>query len=88
MLSSLEKSINYIDTKDKATANILVLMPGEGVNRKNVIRDLVYGSWCNGRRRGGTQMPPVNCLYVATILMEDGHQVQFLDAQIDCLAYQ
>ena len=88
MLSSLEKSIDHIETKNKATANILVLMPGEGINRKNVIRDLVYGSWCNGRRIGGTQMPPVNHLYVATILKEDGHQVQFVDAQIDYLAYR
>jgi anaerobic magnesium-protoporphyrin IX monomethyl ester cyclase len=88
MLSSLENSTNRMKTKNKATANILVLMPGEGVNRKNVIRDLVYGSWCNGRRIGGTQMPPVNHLYVATILKEDGHQVQFIDAQVDYLAYQ
>ena len=33
-------------------------------------------------------MPPVNHLYVATILKEDGHQVQFIDAQIDYQAYQ
>ena len=62
MLTSLENSTDQIKVEGKATANILVLMPGEGVNRKNVIRDLVYGSWCNGRRIGGTQMPPVNHL--------------------------
>jgi anaerobic magnesium-protoporphyrin IX monomethyl ester cyclase len=88
MLSSLEKPVIHIEKKNTIMANILVLMPGEGVNRKNVIRDLVYGSWCNGRRIGGTQMPPVNHLYVATILKEDGHKVQFIDAQIDYASYQ
>tara|TARA_Y100001960_G_C14742303_1_gene863662 strand:- start:709 stop:2217 length:1509 start_codon:yes stop_codon:yes gene_type:complete len=88
MLTSLENSIDPPKTESKATVNILVLMPGEGVNRKNVIRDLVYGSWCNGRRIGGTQMPPVNHLYVATMLKQDGHQVQFVDAQTDYPAYQ
>ena len=88
MLTSLENSTDQIKVEGKAAANILVLMPGEGINRKNVIRDLVYGSWCNGRRIGGTQMPPVNHLYVATMLKEDGHQVQFIDAQVDYASYQ
>lgn len=67
----------------KTKADILVLIPGDGINKKNMIRDLVYGCWCNGRRIGGMQMPPVNHLYVATILNEDGHNVRFIDGQID-----
>ena len=67
----------------KTKADILVLIPGDGINKKNMIRDLVYGCWCNGRRIGGMQMPPVNHLYTATILKDDGHNVQFIDGQID-----
>jgi radical SAM superfamily enzyme YgiQ (UPF0313 family) len=68
--------------------NILVLAPGEGGKQKNVVRDFVYGCWCNGRRIGGTQMPPLNNLYVSTILKDAGHDVRFIDAQVEYQAYE
>ncbi|PIR00668.1 MAG: B12-binding domain-containing radical SAM protein [Nitrospinae bacterium CG11_big_fil_rev_8_21_14_0_20_45_15] len=88
MLTEVEKLPSPTTTKSRRSASILVLLPGDGINKKNVIRDLVYGCWCNGRRIGGMQMPPVNHLYVATMLKEDGHEVHFIDAQIDYAAYQ
>jgi radical SAM superfamily enzyme YgiQ (UPF0313 family) len=47
---------------------------------KNVIRDLIYGCWCKGRRIGGAKVPPLNLLYIAAVLTEDDHRVRFLDA--------
>lgn len=66
---------------------ILVLSPAiEGI--KNVIRDLLYGCWCRGKRIGGAQMPPLNLLSVATVLKESGHEVEFVDAGIDYDSYE
>ncbi len=59
--------------------NILVLNPGTK-HAKNVVRDLIYGCWCKGKRIGGMQSPPLNLLTVATILRNDGHSVSFVDA--------
>jgi len=69
-------------------ASILVLLPGDNINKKNSVRDLIYGCWCNGRRIGGMQMPPLNHLYVATALKDDGHDIIFLDAQIEYSRYE
>ena len=69
-------------------ASVLMLIPGDGVNKKNTIRDLIYGCWCNGRRVGGMQMPPINHLYAATTLKEDGHKVDFIDGQVEFSRYQ
>lgn len=66
--------------------NVLILSPGHKKN-KNVVRDLMYGCWCSGRRIGGTQMPPLNLLYVATVLKECNHNVKFIDAGLDYAAY-
>lgn len=60
----------------------LVLIPSSVVV-KNVVRDLVYGCWCGGKRIGGMQMPPLNLLYVSTVLRENGHEVEFVDAAVD-----
>jgi len=66
---------------------ILVLSPAtEGA--RNVVRDFMYGCWCSGRRIGGMQMPPLNLLFVATVLKEDGHDVELVDAGIDYEAYR
>ena len=59
--------------------NVLVLNPPNEVT-KNMIRDLIYGCWCKGKRIGGTTSPPLNLLYIATTLKEAGHNVTFLDA--------
>lgn len=50
-------------------------------SRKNVIRDVIYGCWCGGKRIGGASVPPFEQLTVATILKHDGHDVCFIDAQ-------
>ncbi len=58
---------------------ILVLNPPSKVT-KNVVRDLLYGCWCKGKRIGGIKFPPTSLLYVATVLKENGHLVKLLDA--------
>lgn len=58
---------------------ILVLNP-PSKSTKNYIRDLIYGCWCKGKRIGGAKSPPLNLLYVATVLKNEGHFVKFLDA--------
>jgi anaerobic magnesium-protoporphyrin IX monomethyl ester cyclase len=60
---------------------LILKPPLEGTSR-NVVRDFVYGCWCNGRRVGGMQMPPLNDLYVATHARNAGLEILFLDAQL------
>ena len=48
---------------------------------KNVVRDFIYGCWCNGRRIGGMSMPPLTDLLAATHVRREGLDVEFLDAQ-------
>ncbi len=59
--------------------NVFVLNPGSEQTR-NVIRDLIYGCWCKGKRIGGMKTPPLNLLHIATILKDAGHKVYFRDA--------
>lgn len=54
--------------------------PAESVGQ-NVVRDFVYGCWCNGRRIGGMQMPPLNELYCVTHARAGGVDAEFVDAQ-------
>ena len=61
----------------------LVLKPPVDKHSRNIVRDFVYGCWCNGRRIGGMQMPPLNELYVATHARSQGLDVEFLDAQFE-----
>ncbi len=49
----------------------------------NVARDLFYGCWCKGKRIAGQLFPPLNLLYVATVLKNEGHDVSVLDAQAE-----
>jgi len=58
---------------------ILVLNPSSKES-KNVVRDLIYGCWCKGKRIGGATVPPLNLLYVATTIKEQGHDLKFIDA--------
>ncbi len=46
----------------------------------NVIRDVLYGCWCNGKRIGGGTVPPFGQLSMATTLKEAGIETTFLDA--------
>lgn len=58
---------------------IIVLNPPSKYT-KNVIRDLIYGCWCKGKRIGGAKTPPTNLLYVASVLKQEGHDVTLMDA--------
>jgi anaerobic magnesium-protoporphyrin IX monomethyl ester cyclase len=62
---------------------ILFLIPAVDAKGRNIVRDFVYGCWCNGRRVGGMQMPPLNELYCATHVRNAGLNVLFIDAQYE-----
>lgn len=59
--------------------NALVLIPSSEY-ADNVVRDVLYGCWCKGRRIGGGSVPPLNALTIATILKNDGVEVTLVDA--------
>jgi len=61
---------------------ILVLNPASS-SFANVVRDQIFGCWCKGKEIGGMQMPPLSVLYVATVLKNAGHDVQFLDGAVE-----
>lgn len=52
-------------------------------SKGNVIRDVIYGCWCGGKRIGGATVPPFEQLTIATILRHAGHDVVFVDAQAE-----
>jgi anaerobic magnesium-protoporphyrin IX monomethyl ester cyclase len=58
---------------------VLVLNPPTE-QTENILRDLVYGCWCKGKRIGGAKSHPLSLLYVATTVKNEGHEVTFLDA--------
>ncbi|MGQ4872931.1 MAG: B12-binding domain-containing radical SAM protein [Promethearchaeia archaeon] len=47
----------------------LINPPSENV--KNSVKDLLYGCWCQGKRIGGSEFPPLNLLYIATVLNKE-----------------
>ncbi len=61
---------------------ILVLNPPTRYT-KNVVRDVLYGCWCKGKRIGGGTVPPLFLLSVATVLKRAGQKVTFIDAQAE-----
>lgn len=61
---------------------VLVLNPLSS-STKNIVRDLIYGCWCKGKRIGGATAPPLSLLYVATVLKGDGFDVSFADAMAE-----
>jgi radical SAM superfamily enzyme YgiQ (UPF0313 family) len=61
---------------------VMVLNP-PSVYSKNVVRDLVYGCWCKGKRIASAQFPPLSLLYIASMLEKEGHDIIFLDAQTE-----
>lgn len=63
---------------------VLVLTPPSPFAR-NVVRDVLYGCWCKGKRIGGGTVPPYFQILAATVLRQDGHETQFLDAQAEGL---
>lgn len=58
---------------------VLVLNP-PSQNNESISRDLIYGCWCHGKRVASIQPPPLNLMYIATILKNEGHSVKLLDA--------
>ena len=58
---------------------VLVLNPPTE-QTENILRDLVYGCWCKGKRIGGAKSHPLTLLYIATTVKNEGHKVTFLDA--------
>lgn len=58
---------------------VLALVPPMREN-KNVVRDVLYGCWCVGKRIGGATVPPLSLLSVATVVKHDGHAVTLMDA--------
>lgn len=58
---------------------VLVLNPSSKVT-KNVVRDVLYGCWCKGKRIGGGTVPPFALLSVATVLKKLDVKVDFIDA--------
>ena len=66
---------------------IAVLEPCLDV-KKNIIRDVIYGCWCGGKRIGGATVPPFEQLTIATILKNEGHDVVFVDAQAEHLSVE
>lgn len=45
----------------------------------NVHRDVLYGCWCKGNRIGGGTLPPLTLLSVATVLKQNGFEVELID---------
>jgi radical SAM superfamily enzyme YgiQ (UPF0313 family) len=66
----------------------LFLKPPLKSAARNIVRDFAYGCWCDGKRIGGTQMPPLNDLYAATHAREAGLEVVFCDAQFEPERYR
>ncbi|MBF0301254.1 MAG: hypothetical protein HQK51_21285, partial [Oligoflexia bacterium] len=60
--------------------NVVVLNPLIS-GGKNIVRDVLYGCWCAGKRIGGATVPPFSLKQVATCLEKDDQQVRFIDAQ-------
>jgi radical SAM superfamily enzyme YgiQ (UPF0313 family) len=67
--------------------NILVLNP-PSEKTKNIVRDLIYGCWCKGKRIGGMKSPPLGLLLVATILKENSHKVKLIDGYAEDYSFK
>ncbi len=65
--------------------NILLYIPASKFTR-NVIRDVLYGCWCCGKRIGAGTLPPLSLLSVASLLRQDGHRVKILDSNIEIIS--
>ncbi|MAG20225.1 B12-binding domain-containing radical SAM protein [archaeon] len=56
---------------------ILVLNPPNKHNEP-IGRDLIYGCWCHGKRVADIQLPPLNLMYIASVLKN--YEVVLVDA--------
>jgi len=59
----------------------LALINPPNKDLKNTVKDLLYGCWCQGRRIGGGSFPPLNLLFIGTLL-EKEHFVKIIDPQV------
>lgn len=66
----------------EGTQKILVVNPMTS-QQGNVIRDVLYGCWCAGKRIAGATVPPFSLIQLATVLKQDGNDVTFIDAQAE-----
>tara|TARA_B100002003_G_C14146991_1_gene551569 strand:+ start:634 stop:2070 length:1437 start_codon:yes stop_codon:yes gene_type:complete len=58
---------------------VLVLNPPTD-NEGSIVRDMLFNCWCWGKRIANAESPPINSLYVATVLKESYFNVDFIDA--------
>lgn len=65
--------------------DILLLVPSSKFTG-GVIRDVLYGCWCCGKRIGEGQLPPLTLLSVATLLKQDGHKLRIVDLIVERLS--
>ncbi len=61
---------------------VLVINPPSRYT-KNVVRDVIYGCWCKGKRIGGGTVPPFFLISIATVLQKAGFDVTFLEAMAE-----
>jgi anaerobic magnesium-protoporphyrin IX monomethyl ester cyclase len=71
-----------IFNEENKPMRVLVLNPMTQKS-KNIIRDVVYGCWCNGKRIGGATVPPFILVTISSLLRRDGINTDFLDAQAE-----
>ncbi len=62
---------------------VVFLKPPVDASSRNIVRDFIYGCWCNGKRVGGMSMPPLHELMVATHARQPGIEVLFIDSQYE-----
>lgn len=58
---------------------ILILDP-PSMHSRNVVRDLLYGCWCKGKRVAGVEFPNMDLLRFYTILKETKNNIRFIDS--------
>ncbi|MDD4939908.1 MAG: radical SAM protein [Candidatus Omnitrophica bacterium] len=58
---------------------VLILNP-PSLSSGNVVRDAIYGCWCKGKRIGGAKTPPYPLLLLATVIKDQGHDAEVIDA--------
>jgi len=52
----------------------------------NVVRDVLYGCWCKGKRIGGGTVPPFNLMILTALLRDNDLEADFIDAQAEQLS--
>ncbi|PIN69263.1 B12-binding domain-containing radical SAM protein [Candidatus Woesearchaeota archaeon CG11_big_fil_rev_8_21_14_0_20_43_8] len=74
--------------KKSERCRVVVLNPPSR-HAKNVVRDLVYGCWCKGKRIAAAKFPPTTLLQIATVLEnEPENEMILLDSQADDLSFE